>query len=120
VVLRDTPATVRRASDRRVTPRASISSAETTETACGVSISGISDLPANIRREQWTKAVPPEPDRLVTDVDATLEQQILNVPQAQWKPDIHHDNQPDHLGRVSVMISDRIISSANSELHFRD
>ena len=35
----------------------------------------------------------------MAQVDATLEQEILDVPQAQREPDIHHHHEPDHLGR---------------------
>jgi hypothetical protein len=35
----------------------------------------------------------------VTDVDAALEQQILDVPQREREPHIHHHRGPDHLGR---------------------
>jgi hypothetical protein len=30
--------------------------------------------------KHWTEPVPPEPHRLVADVDAALEQQILDLP----------------------------------------
>src|SRR6056297_1629700 len=45
------------------------------------------------------KPVPPEPNRLVTDLDTTLVQQILDVPERQREPDVHHDRQADDLGR---------------------
>ena len=38
-------------------------------------------LASNVRCEQWPKAVPPEPDSLMAKVDATLEQQVLHIPQ---------------------------------------
>jgi hypothetical protein len=43
--------------------------------------------------------VPPVPHRLVADVDPALEKQVLDVPQAQRKTDIHHDHQADNLWR---------------------
>src|SRR6056297_1444010 len=49
--------------------------------------------------EHRPKPVPPEPNRLVTDLDTTLVQQILNVPERQREPDVHHDRQADDLGR---------------------
>ena len=30
---------------------------------------------------------------------SALEQQVLNVPQAQWEADVHHHYEADHLGR---------------------
>jgi hypothetical protein len=36
-------------------------------------------LPADLGGEHWAKALPPEPDRLMADVDAALVQQILDV-----------------------------------------
>lgn len=41
----------------------------------------------------------------MAEINAALEQQILDVPQAQREPDIHHDHEPDHLRR-GVEISD--------------
>jgi len=38
------------------------------------------------------------PHGLVADIDAALEQQILDVPQAEREPHVHHHHQADHLG----------------------
>jgi hypothetical protein len=35
----------------------------------------------DLRGEQRAKPVPPEPKRLVADIDATFEQRIFNLPQ---------------------------------------
>jgi hypothetical protein len=51
--------------------------------------------PANI----GPKPVPPEPDGLVAVVDAAFEQQVLDVPQRERVPNVHHDHQSDDLGR---------------------
>ena len=56
-------------------------------------------LTANVACEQRTEPVPPQPDRLVADVDPALEQQILHVAQRQGKAHVHQHHQPDHLGR---------------------
>jgi len=56
-------------------------------------------LAPDIGCKQRAEPVPPMPHRLVADVDPVLGQQILNVPQAQRKPHVHHHNQPDDLGR---------------------
>jgi len=40
------------------------------------------------------------PNRLVADVDAPLEQNILDLSQRQWIADIHHHHEADHLGRA--------------------
>jgi hypothetical protein len=37
--------------------------------------------PADFRRKHWPKPIPPKPHRFMADVDAALEQQVLNVPQ---------------------------------------
>ena len=50
--------------------------------------------------------VPPKPSRLVSDVDATFEQQILNLPKQQRITDLHHHREADHLGRA-IEISER-------------
>ena len=51
-------------------------------------------------REHRTETVPPEPYRLVTDVDAPLEQNILDLSQRQRIADVHHHHEADHLGRA--------------------
>ena len=43
---------------------------------------------------------PPEPYRLVADIDAALEQQVLDLPQRQRIPDIHHHREADYFGRA--------------------
>ena len=48
--------------------------------------------------EHRAAPMPPEPHSLVTDVDAALVQQILDVPQRKRKPDIHHHGKADDLG----------------------
>ena len=47
---------------------------------------------------QWTKSIPPEPDCFVADVDPSLVQKILYIPQGKWEPDIHHHRKADDLG----------------------
>ena len=49
--------------------------------------------------EHWTEPVPPETHSLVTDVDATLEQQVLDLTQRQRISNVHHHRQTDDLGR---------------------
>ena len=51
-------------------------------------------------RKHRTEAIPPEPYCLVADVDAPLEQNILNLSQRQRIADIHHHREADHLGRA--------------------
>ena len=46
------------------------------------------------------------PHRLVADVDSALEQEILDIPQAQREEDMHHHQEPDHLRR-GVEIAER-------------
>src|SRR5664279_4948833 len=62
----------------------------------------------DLRCKQRTEPVPPEPYRLVADVDATFGQQILDLSQRQGKPDIHHHRQPDDRGRT-VEIAEGIL-----------
>jgi hypothetical protein len=52
----------------------------------------------DLRGKQRSKAVPPKPHRLVANIDATLEQEILNLPQRQRIADVHHHREADHLG----------------------
>src|SRR5271167_809971 len=62
---------------------------------------------ADLGGEHWTKPIPPEPDRLVADVDPALGQQILDVAQRQWVSHVHHRHQTDDLWRA-IEISERI------------
>jgi hypothetical protein len=55
-------------------------------------------LATNIGSKHRPKPVPPHSDGLVADVDAALEQQILDVPQRKREADVHHDHEPDHFG----------------------
>lgn len=56
-------------------------------------------LPADVCGKQRSEPVPPEPHRLVTNINAALEKQIFNIPQAQREPHAHHYHQSDHLWR---------------------
>ena len=57
-------------------------------------------LAPDISSEQRPEAVPPMPHCLVADVDPPLGQQVLDIPQAQGEPHVHHHNQSDDLGRL--------------------
>jgi hypothetical protein len=67
-------------------------------------------LTPDVGCEQRAEPIPPQPHRLVANVDAALEEQILNVAQRQRKADLHHDQQPDHLRR-RMKIAERILGS---------
>ncbi len=54
----------------------------------------------DLRGEHRTEAVPPAPDRLVADIDATFEQQIFDLPQRQRIADLYHHREADYLGRA--------------------
>jgi len=54
-------------------------------------------LTANVGGEQRAEPVPPEPHRLMAGIDAALEQEIFDVPQAEWEAYGHEDHQPDNL-----------------------
>jgi hypothetical protein len=41
----------------------------------------------------------PMQHRLAANVDATLEQQILDIPQGEGLSNVHHDDQPEQLRR---------------------
>jgi hypothetical protein len=59
----------------------------------------LTPFPADLASEHRPKPIPPEPHRFAADVDAALEQQLLDVPKRQRIPNVHHDDQPDHLRR---------------------
>ena len=52
----------------------------------------------DLRGEHRTEPIPPEPHRLMADIDPSFMKQILNVPQRRRKSDIHHHREADHLG----------------------
>jgi hypothetical protein len=47
-------------------------------------------LTPNVSRKQRTEPVPPQTHGFVANVDSALKQQVLDVAQAQRKPDVHH------------------------------
>jgi len=47
--------------------------------------------------EHRPEPVPPEPDRLMADVDAPFEQKVFDLAERQWIPDVDHHRQADHL-----------------------
>jgi len=54
---------------------------------------------SDFRRKHRAKTVPPEPYRLVADIDASFKQKTLDLAQRQPTPDVHHHRQADNLGR---------------------
>ena len=62
---------------------------------------------SDLSSERLTEPVPPEPYRLVADIDTALEQQVLDLAQRQRVPDIHHHREADNFGRA-VEISEGI------------
>jgi hypothetical protein len=57
-------------------------------------------------REHRSEPNPLEPNRLVANIYAALEQNILHLPKRQRMANVHHDNEADHLGRT-VVITER-------------
>ncbi len=53
---------------------------------------------SDLRGEHRTEPVPPEPYRLMANIDATLKQNIFYLPQRQRVTDIHHHREADYLG----------------------
>ena len=59
---------------------------------------------SDLAGEHRTEPVPPEPNRLVADIDPPLEQEILDPSQRKRIADVHHHREADHLGpTVEVM-----------------
>ena len=63
-------------------------------------------LAPHVGGEERAEPVPPHPHGLVANVDPALEQQVLDVAQAQREADVHHHHQADHLGR-GVEVAER-------------
>ena len=55
---------------------------------------------ARLRGKHLAEPVPPEPYRLVADIDTALEQQVLDLAQRQRVPDIHHHREANDFGRT--------------------
>ena len=75
---------------------------------------------ADLRNEHRTEAVPPEPHRLVADVDASLKQQIFDLPQRERITDVHHHREANNVGRTvetaEGILHSRRLRIAKSEL----
>jgi hypothetical protein len=52
-----------------------------------------------ISSKQRAETVPPQPYRLMADIDPAFEQQVLDVPQTERISNVHHHSQADDLGR---------------------
>jgi hypothetical protein len=58
---------------------------------------------ADLHGKHRAKTVPPEPYRLVADIDASFMKKILDLPQRQRIPDIQCHREADNLGlRVKI------------------
>ncbi len=53
----------------------------------------------DLSSEHRTEPIPPEPNRLVADIDTTLKQKILDLPQRERIADVHHHREANDLGR---------------------
>ncbi len=62
--------------------------------------SALADAPfPDLGRGHRAEAVPPEPNRLVADVDTAFMEQILDIAKRQSKPDVHHHRKADDFRR---------------------
>ena len=53
---------------------------------------------ADLATSHRTEPVPQEPDRLVADIDAALEQEVFDLAQRKRIANVHHHRQADDLG----------------------
>ena len=53
----------------------------------------------NLGGKQPAKPVPPEPNRLLADVDPALTQQVFDIAKRKRKTDLHHHSQADDFRR---------------------
>ena len=54
---------------------------------------------SDLGRKHRAEPVPPEPYRLVADIDAAVEKKILDLAQRKRIPDVHHHRQADYRRR---------------------
>jgi hypothetical protein len=57
----------------------------------------VEPAPTSLRRKHRTEPIPPEPHRLMADVDAAFEQQILDLAQRKRIADLQHHRQANDL-----------------------
>ena len=75
---------------------------------------------SDLGREHRTEPVPPEPHRLVADIDAPLMEQVLDVTKRQRETDVEHHRQADDLfARLEVLEGAwfRLTRTLQSALH---
>jgi hypothetical protein len=53
---------------------------------------------ADLSGKHRPKSVPPKPDGFVTDLNASLVQQIFDIAKRKWEPDVQHHCKADVLG----------------------
>lgn len=71
----------------------------------------VNPLATDLAGEHRAEPGPPQPHRLVADVEPSLEQQVLDIPQRQRVADVHLYDRPDHLRRA-VKIAERAFALA--------
>ncbi len=65
----------------------------------GMSVLPLDTLLADLGCENRTEPILPKPNRLVTDIDASLVQQVFNISKRKRKTDIHHHSEADDFRR---------------------
>ena len=75
-------------------------------------------FPADLGRKHRAKPLPPEPDRFVTDIDAALVKQLLDIMQRPRKSDLQHHRQTNDLW-TAVEVYERIASRHPQRLRDR-
>jgi hypothetical protein len=65
----------------------------------GMSVHLLDAFFTNLGRENRAKPSPPKPNCLVTDIDASLVQQVFNISKRKRKTLVHHHCQANDLGR---------------------
>jgi hypothetical protein len=55
---------------------------------------------ADLNSEQRPKAVSPETDGLMADINAPFEQDVFNLAKRKRIANVHHDRETDYLGRT--------------------
>ena len=57
-------------------------------------------ISADLRSGNRPEPVPPEPHRLMRDVDPTIMKQVFHIPQRKRIADIHHHRQPENCSKI--------------------
>ena len=70
----------------------------------------VAPLPPDLDGEHRAETAPSEPDRFVADVYAAFMEQVLDVSERRWQPEIHHYSKTDDR-RAGLKVAERTVAA---------